>query len=235
MTFKHKNKWFFLFGVLCLASLGFFLGLQSWNKNLYVSWKPTSERGLAEEDQTQILVNLSLEELTAKADKILFENARLIEDKEQLIFYLGNFLIPDQSTGEHRFLCELFSYVEFSFAAIGMSLSGDHGIMILQSPCRQEEEFELGPFFIPHKKLLSSPEKRSFEFEEIDSYISFYRASLILTPSWILKTVRFFNEEDSEKEFIIKYNPKTSEPFEIFLQDTSNPPELILKQRRNTS
>ena len=235
MTFKHKNKWFFLLGVLSLVTLGLFFGLKSWNQNLYVTWKPASERGLAEEDQTQVLVNLSLEELTAKADKILFENARLKDDKEQLIFYLGNILVPDQSTGEHRFLCELFSYVEFSFAAVGVSLSGDPGVMILQSPCRQEEEFELGPFFIPRKKLLSSPEKRSFEFEEIESYISFYRASLVLTSSWILTTVRFFNEEDSEEEFIIKYNPKTSDPFEIFLQDTKNPPELILKERRSSS
>ena len=235
MFFKYKKKLFILAGAGSLFALGLFFGLRSWNQNLYVSWNPASQRGLAEDNQTQVLVNLSSDELTRSADSALFENIRLIEEEGLLTFYLENILIPDKESGQYRLLCEAFSHIEFSFAPIGIKLSGDPGMMILQSPCRQEEEFELGPFFIPKKEILAHPEKRSFEFEEISAYISFYKASLVLTPSWILKTIRLFNAENTgqeeNEELIVRYNPKSNSPFEIILREETNPPKLILKER----
>ena len=236
MFSKYKKRFFFIAGTGVLFVVGLIFGLRSWNQNLYVSWSPPSERGLAEDSQDEVLVNISQEEMIGRADEALFENVRLIEDENLLTFYLGNILVPDEATGQYRFLCDIYSYIEFSFAPIGIKLSGDPGAMILQSPCRQEE-FELGPFFIPRKEILNSPEKRSFEFEEIESYLSFYKSSVVLTPSWILKTVRLFNgeqatnnQEDNE-EFIIRYNPKNNEPFEVILKKAEDYPELILKER----
>ena len=232
MLSKYKKNLLLLAGVIFLFALGLFFGLNSWNKKLYVSWNPSSQRGLAEDNQTEFLIEISSEELAEKADKVLFDNVRLIEEEDKITFYLKSILVPDKSTGKYRFLCEIFSHIEFSFAPLGIKLSGDPGLMILQSPCRQEEEFELGPFFIFKKKLLGSADKRNFEFEELGDYMSFYKASILLTPSWILKTIRFFNEsEEDSEEFIVRYNPENNSPFEIVLKEEANPPQLILKEQ----
>ena len=233
MLSKYKKYLLLLAGVVFLFALGLFFGLNSWNQKLYVSWNPSSQRGPAEDSQDEFLIQVSPEELAEKADKVLFNNIRLIEEEDKITFYLKSILVPDKSTGKYRFLCEIFSHIEFSFAPLGIKLSGDPGLMILQSPCRREEEFELGPFFIFKKKLLESADKRNFEFKELGDYISFYKASILLTPSWILKTIRFFNEnEEDSEEFIVRYNLENNSPFEIFLKkETNPPPQLILKEQ----
>lgn len=232
MLSRYKKRFLYLAGVVCLFALGLFFGLYSWNQNLYVTWSPSSQRGLAEDSQTQVLVNVPAEQIVRRADKALFENIRLIEGDDLLTFYLGNILIPNKEDGRYLFLCEAYSHIEFSFSPVGIKLSGDPGLMLLQSPCRQEEEFELGPFFISKNKILASPEKRAFEFEETNDYISFYKASVVLTPSWILKTIRFFNPgQEENQEFIVRYNPENNDPFELTLKEEDTPPELLLKQR----
>jgi len=227
--FKYKKPLFLIAGGFSLFSLGLFFGLNSWDKKLYVSWNPSSQRDLAGEDQDEFLIELSPEEMVEKADQILFNNIRLLDEEDQITFYFEDMLIPDRDSGSYRFLCEMFSHVEFSFAPLGIKLSGDPGSMILQSPCRKEQEFELGPFYFFKKKMLATPKERSFEFEEQEDYISFYRASLWLTESWLLKTIRFFNRENS-KEFIVVYNPENNDPFEVTLKTQAEAPRLLLKE-----
>ena len=228
---KYKKSLFVLAGIGFLFLLGLFFGLYSWNQNLYVSWSPAFQRGLAEDSQSEVLLNISANQVVEKANEVLFQDIRLIEEEDSLTFYLGSVLVPDKASGQYRFLCEIFSHVEFSFTPVGVLLSGDPGLMILQSPCRQEEELELGPFFIPKKEILASPEKNSFTFEEAEDYISFYKASVVLTPSWLLTTIRFFNtNQENSREFIVRYNPESNTPFEVKLKKETPPPQLILKE-----
>ena len=218
MFSKRKiQKWAGSISVLtvCLA-LGLFFGLNSWNKNLYVSWTPATQRGLAEEGSQQNLLNLSSENLTKTASSILFSSQQIFQEEKFLSFYLGNILIPDKETKQHRFICEIFPLVEFSFSSLGMSLSGEKGLMIVQSPCNMKDVDWIGPFWLAQDEILSHPEKKSFHIEDKDTFIRFYNASIELTPSWLLSTVKFFNKEDNE-ELLIQLSPNQTPYFELKL------------------
>ena len=218
MFSKRKiQKWAVSIGVLTVCfALGLFFGLNSWNKNLYVSWTPTSQRGLAEEGSQQNLLNLSSENLTKTASSILFSSQKTFQEEGFLSFYLGNILIPDKETKQHRFICEVFPLVEFSFSALGMSLSGEKGLMIVQSPCNMEDVDWIGPFWIAQDEILSHPEKKSFQIEDKETFIRFYNASIELTPSWLLSTVKFFNKADNQ-ELLIQLSPNQTPYFELKL------------------
>ena len=213
---RSIQKWASSISVLAICcALGLFFGLNSWNKNLYVSWTPKSQRGLAEEG-SQNLLNLSSENLTQTASSILFSNQKIFQDKGFLSFYLGNILIPDKETKQHRFICEVFPLVEFSFSALGMSISGEKGQMIVQSPCNMEDVDWIGPFWLAQDEIIANSEKQSFHLEDKETFIRFYNASIELTPSWLLSRVRFFNNNDSE-ELLIQLNPNQTPYFELEL------------------
>ena len=228
---KFRKALFFTVSACTLFSIGLLFGLYSWEKKIYISWSPSYDRGLAGEEE-KMLLSVSSDSVVSQLNGVIFENADSVEEDGLLTFYLGDVLIPDNQTQKYRFLCEVFSHVEFSFFALGMTLSGDPGIMIVQSPCRKTEDLRLGPFFIPKKEILAQPNEKVFKFEEIETYIRFYKAFVSLTPSWFLKTLRFFNlEEGKNEELIVQFNSKSGEPFEITLNQPEEKTELILKQR----
>ncbi|MDE0092071.1 MAG: hypothetical protein OXN83_02155 [Oligoflexia bacterium] len=216
--FSKIKKWIIPLSVLiAVFALGLLFGLNSWNKNLYVSWTPSTARDIATAESHQNLLNLSATVLTQKASSTLFAQHQVVEKEGLLSFYLGNILIPDSKTQEHRFICEVFPSVEFSFSSLGMSLSGEKGLMIVQSPCNMEDMDWIGPFWLPQEEMLSHPEKKSFQLEEKDTFIRFYNASIELTPSWLLNTVRFFDGEEEQEEFLIQLQPNQTPYFELKL------------------
>ena len=219
MASKNRIQKWAVSGVVLMAifSFGLVFGLNSWNKNLYVSWSPSTQRGIATDKSQKNVLNLSSENLTQKASSTLFSQNQVSKENGLLSFYLGNVLIPDTSTQKHRFICEVFPLVEFSFSALGMSISGEKGLMIMQSPCNMEDIDWIGPFWLPQEEILSHPEKDAFQLEDKDTFIRFYNASIELTPSWLLSTVRFFNKENSQ-EFLIQLSPNQTPYFELSLE-----------------
>lgn len=193
--------------------LGLFFGLKSWNGNLYVQWSPSQGRGVAGADSSKEILNLSSDRLTSSAESILFSQNKIIRQGDLLSFYLKNFLVHDPQFKKHRFICQIFPFVEFSFSALGVSLSGEEGLMLVQSPCNIENENFIGPFWIPYKQILENPSKRSFEISEEETFIRFYHASVVLTPSWLLKSVRFFDSNQEDNELIIRFTPNNQNSY----------------------
>ena len=216
------------FGVGLFVVMGLFLGVTSWDKNLYVQWNPSQMRGLASEGDASPteLLNLSYEELVQDVGSVLFSKHKIDTRGENLAFYLGNVLIPDPYSKSHRFICQVFSVVEFSFSALGVNLSGEEGIMLVQSPCNSPEDDEafIGPFWIPYQRILASSTKKSFKIPEENTSIRFYNASIDYTPSWLLKRVSFFNENEKDKAFVVTFTPGEANPhFEVRFTQKTDP------------
>ena len=217
MLLKKIPKWLFpTFLLFAMFFLGLAFGLKSWNKNLYISWTPSSQRTLAMAGDHKNLLNLSAEDLVKDPSAVLFSQHRVQKEEELLSFYLGNILIPDNETQKHRFICETFPLVEFSFSALGVSISGEKGLMLVQSPCNMEDMNWIGPFWLPQEEILSHSEKNTFKLEEKDTFVRFYNASIELTPSWLLSSVRFFNKEDNQ-EFLVQLKANQTPYFELDL------------------
>ena len=214
---KIKKKLASGFILTVVFSCGLVIGLKSWNKNLYVSWTPSTKRTLALAENRQNLLNLSTESLSKKPSEILFSQQKISQEKGLLSFYLGNILIPDSRTQKHQFICEVFPLVEFSFSALGMSLSGERGLMLVQSPCNMKDMDWIGPFFLPQEEILSQPEKKSFHLANKNTFIRFYNASIELQPQWLLSSVRFFNADNSQ-EFLVQLKAKQTPYFELSLK-----------------
>ncbi|MCY4321055.1 MAG: hypothetical protein OXC37_01415 [Bdellovibrionaceae bacterium] len=214
-------KW--LFSILIFVvifGMGLIIGLISWNSNLYVSWIPSTKRTLAMAGNQSNLLNLSSDSLTEDPSSVLFSQYEIFQENNFLSFYLGNILIPDPKTQTHRFICEVFPIVEFSFSALGVNLSGEKGVMLVQSPCETEDIDWIGPFWLPQNEILSHPEKNTFQIEEKDTFIRFYNASIELTPSWLLSSVRFFDKEKESEELLIRLKANQKPYFEIDLNLT---------------
>lgn len=222
-------------GLFSVFTLGLFFGLNSWNKNLYVQWNPPQGRGIAGANSSPEILNLSSDQLTQQAGFALFSQNQVLEKEKLMAFYLGNVLIPDANSGKHRFICQVFPLVEFSFSAIGLHSSGEEGLMFIQSPCNTKNEDLIGPFWIPHKEILAKPYENSFEIPEKKTFIRFYNASIVLTDSWLLKSVKFFSEGERDSrllasepesfyrdnEFLVRFTPGEENPFfELSLKNT---------------
>ena len=219
---KQKFQKFFI--PLCVLfsalALGLFFGLGSWDKNLYVKWSPSPGRGIAGGDSPIEILSLSYDQLTQKASSALFSRNQVIEKEGLMTFYLGNFLVQDLHLKKHHFICQIFSLVEFSFSAMGINLSGEEGLMILQSPCNMKDKNFIGPFWIPKQDILAQSSNHFFELPKHETFIRFYNASIALTPSWLLTNVRFFNKGQDD-EFLIRSIPgEQNSYFELNLKNT---------------
>ena len=221
---KTLKRFFMTFSVISpFVAMGLFLGITSWDKNLYVQWNPSKKRGLASvgDSSSPELLNLSYEQLVQRASSVLFSKHKVVRKGENTSFYLGNVLVPDSYSKSYRFICQIFPLVEFSFSALGISLSGEEGVMLVQSPCNSNEEDEvfMGPFWVPHKRILASPSQEYFDMPEKGTSIRFYKASIVLTSSWLLKSVRFFNEAERDRELLVRFEPGEGNPhFELSLR-----------------
>ena len=213
-AFKSSKKTALYIGLgLGLFVLGLLFGLNSWDKNLYVQWRPSLDRGLAGLNEEPEILNLSSAQLSGDIRETVFFHSETGQEEDRLFFYLGNFLVHDHSAGEHRFICQIFPLAEFSFSGFGLSLSGDAGLMVIQAPCNMEDEEFIGPFWIPHREILAQSEEREFSLPEEETFIRFYNASPLLTPQWILQTVRFFHNEEDERELVIRRPTNTEQAY----------------------
>ena len=196
-------------------ALGVFLGINSWDKTVYIQLKPEGRgRYVAstggEDDK---LVSLSLREYREQIHKKLFGRTKTEGEGEVREFYLGNFLI--QEDGAHQWICQAHSYLEMKFTALGLALSGSAGEMVIQAPCQMENEEFIGPFPIPVENIVSHPEQTAFSDDEREVSIRFYNAAPALTESWLLTAVRFFNSPE-ESGFIVRFIPgEEAEAFEL--------------------
>ncbi len=225
-SFWTKNWWkknLIALGLLgFFFAMGLFFGLNSWDKNLYVQWKPSEWRGLAGEGSSKEILNLSTNQLTQKASLALFSKNQVIEEDSLLAFYLGNFLVHDPQLKELNFICQIYPLVEFSFFSIGFALNNEPGAMVVQSPCKMEDEEWIGPFYLPHKEMLAHPERNFFVLSDQGVFVRFYNSSISLTPSWLLTNVRFFEEGQEDKELLIHFTPGDENPyFELSLKNAT--------------
>ena len=204
-----------LIAALFLA-VGIFIGINSWNKRIYVQLKPGGEgRYVASEGETEI-VSLSLEEYREQIQKKIFGHTKVTEGEKFKEFYLGNFLV--QEGGEHQRICQAYSFLEMRFTALNVSLSGSPGEMVIQAPCQAEEEEFIGPFAVPLKEILNNPEKEFFSLEDRETFIRFYNTAIALTESWLLTAVRFFNSPE-ESGFVVRFIPgEEADAFELNFQ-----------------
>ena len=208
--------------LILVLVLGLFIGFNSWDKNLYVQWSPSKGRGVAGKKSSEQLLNLSYDQLSQQARTAVFSKNEVIEENGYIAFYLGNFLVPDSQRQRHQFICQIFPFVEFSFSSIGVILSGERGLMVIQSPCNMEDENFIGPFWIPQKDILAHPSKESYTLPEKETFIRFYHASIELIPRWLLTHIRFFHKDQKQKEFIIHFIPGEDAPyFELSLKSPS--------------
>ena len=229
-----KKVGFFLLIALGIFAFGLFVGLNSWDKNIYIS-SLSNERGLAGEDD-QIL-NLSSNQLIQDVSNTLFSNHSVKRNPKSLSFTLGNFLIPDEEGGSHVFVCEKYPFVEFSFVASGVRNSGENIYMLVESPCLKnpDNEDEIGPFEIPTETILKEPTKLSFQYTNfLDETISiqFYNGSAYLSNSWYLESVSFLVDKNEREEALIVHRDKEQEShyFQISLEEkkeNSPPPKIV--------
>ena len=217
---KNKKK---IFLPLFLAAagtavlgLGAFMGVRSWEGRIYVSLRPPSEgRKIASSDPAEEILSLSLEEIGLKAREKLFGVSQINETDSQLRFHLGNFLVRSPFDESPQLVCQAYSFLEMTFTARGVNLSGDSGMMLVQSPCRQKDKTMIGPFWIPKKDILDNPGRSSFSLPEEETLIRFYNAAIALTPRWLLTDARFFNSPE-EDGFIVQFAPGRESPaFEL--------------------
>lgn len=213
-------------GSAFVLGLGFYIGFQSWDSKMYVQVDPTTKyRGLASESKSEdSFYSLTFAEANQKASYKLFKNSKVITSSESsktinqsenfLGFYLGNFLVPAKQSQGYQFICASYKYMEAHFTALGVRLSGESGLMVVQSPCIENNETWLGPFWIPKKQMLERAGQESFKIEEKDMYIHLYDTSFSLVSEWLLTSVRFFNSEEDEDEdaLVVSFNPKEDTP-----------------------
>ena len=217
--------------VLFLA-VGIFLGINSWNKTIYVQLKPGGKgRYVASAEETEV-VSLSLEEYREQIQKKIFGRAKEGGKNEGFKeFYLGSFLIQE---GEgHQRICQAYSFVEMKFTALNVSLSDSLGEMVIEAPCQQTEievpceqapcqqiktEEFIGPFLVPIDEILNNPEKDFFSIEDKGISIRFYDAALALTDSWLLTAVRFFNSPDEDGYVVRFIQGEETDAFELNFQ-----------------
>ena len=217
---KNKRKVFFaaLWGAAGAAflGLGVFAGVRSWQGKLYVFLRPPSDvRKIASADPSAEILSLSFEEIGAKAREKLFGVSQIIEKDSALEFYLGNFLVRSPFDKSSQLVCQAYSFLEMTFTARGLNVSGERGLMLVQSPCRQKDESLIGPFWIPVKDILDHPDQSSFSMPEEETLIRFYNAVVFLTPKWLLTDARFFNSPE-EEGFIVHFAPEEKTPaFEL--------------------
>ena len=214
--FKSRLVQTAFIAILFLA-VGIFLGVNSWNRIMYIQLKPGGKgRYVASAEKTEI-VSLSMKEYREQIQEKIFGHAKAGEKNEGFKeFYLGSFLIQE---GEgHQRICQAYSFLEMRFTAYGLSLSGSAGEMVIQAPCQIEDEEFIGPFLVPIDEILNNPEKEFFSIEEKEISIRFYDAALALTDSWLLTAVRFFNSPE-EDGFIVRFIPgEETDAFELSFQ-----------------
>ena len=214
--FKSRLVQAVLIAALFLT-IGIFLGINSWNKTIYVQLKPGGKgRYVASAEKTEI-VSLSLEEYREQIQKKIFGNAQEGEkNKGFKEFYLGSFLIQEEDG--HQRICQAYSFLEMRFKAAHVSFSGNPGEMVIQAPCQIEDEEFIGPFSVPIDEILNNPEKEFFSIEDKEISIRFFDAALALTEVWLLKAVRFFNSPE-EDGFIVRHiQGEETDAFELHFQ-----------------
>ena len=213
---KIKKFYQLIFSTLLVfgfLGVGFFFGIQSWDKQLYVQVHPSKSRNPASANKESSLYSISLEEMNEKAQTKLFKNTKIVKDATPFRFYLGNFLVPSLTDDGHQFVCQAYSVLETTFVALDVTLNGEEGLMVVQSPCLIEDDAFIGPISLPLKSMRTKLDTRSFALEEEETLVRFYNISFQLASDWLLVSVRFFNSPE-DRGLVISYHPNQ----EVFFQ-----------------
>ncbi len=200
--------------VLGFLGFGFFFGIQSWNKQLYVQVYPSKSRSLAGAQEKSSLYSISLEEMNQRVQSKLFKNTKTVETDSLFGFYLGHFLVPDTTDKGHQFICQFYSVLEATFVALDVTLNGEDGLMVVQSPCRMEDDVFIGPIWLPIQSMRKNLGQRSFTLEKEDTLVHLYNISFQLASKWLLSSVRFFNSPE-DKGLVINYTPNEKVFFQL--------------------
>lgn len=213
MLKKIKNKMnlkkYLLFLVaVTLFVFGFLFGFKSWNGVVFVAVNDVEGRGIASVHSDSYVVSLSPDDLRKKSHQNLFKKAKIKSTGDHIEFVLGSFLIPNKNN-QYQFVCQIYSFLELVFISSDILLSGHKGKLVVQAPCKTQDEELIGSFKIPSKRILENPSQNYFSDEENQSFFRFYETAILLMKDWQLMAVRFFNEEE-EDGFVVNWK-KNSE------------------------
>ena len=112
------------------------------------------------------------------------------------------------------YICEAYSYFEATFAALGVNVSGDEGLLVVRAPCLTKNERLIGPVSLPVRQMSRDVIRQSFHVEDQDISIRIYGISFSLASRWLLTSVRFFNSPE-EEGFSVEYESGSKSYFEI--------------------
>ncbi len=215
---KYKKIYkpvFFTLLVFGFLGVGFFFGVQSWDKQLYVQIYPSKFREIAGVKEEPSLYSVSLEEMNEEIHNKLFKNTKVLEVDSLFSFYLGNFLVPNTVDNNYQFVCQVYSSLELTFVSLDVTFNGKEGLMVVRSPCRMEDDdVFIGPFWLPLQSMREDSGKRFFTLEEKETLIHLYDISFHLVSNWLLSSVRFFNSPE-DKGLVINYKPDQQNFFQL--------------------
>lgn len=213
---------------------GFLLMFYSWDGKFYVSLgEGKYSRGLAEENKSNpSVMALSKENLEQKGSHQLFAKTKSDRVGPLLEFFLGNFMIPDETQGKFIFICQFYNYVELTFQGQDSIVNGKNtGGMVFKAPCLTKEEGFIGPFYFPlsdvlietNKDFLQQPQqKMEFALTEKDTRVRFFNMAPAMNDNWLLVIARFFNSSDPDEDgFTVTFKSGEDAPyFELHFQQS---------------
>ncbi|MBV2169659.1 MAG: hypothetical protein KUL82_13220 [Bdellovibrio sp.] len=113
---------------------------------------------------------------------------------------LGHFVFVDDR-GQKKLACQEFGKVFLSFEAEGVSVAGEKPVMEIEGRCEYSPDMtKISPLFVPVAKILGErPGDGEFQFNEgAPVTVRFSNLPEEWPRTWLLKSVKLFNEKASE-------------------------------------
>ena len=205
--------------LLLLFLAGYFFSKQSWDGKVFVyldnnTYSHSNNfRNIASVEKRMNLSSLVLEggELTQESQKALLNSSRVGNQGDKIQFYLGHFLVKSKKGGS-VLACQEYKKVDMTFIAPGISSHGHVPKMTLQADCHfdLEQPLQIGPFYIPKKRILGSSVNREL-FKSEEGILLFSHVSIRWPRKWILDQVRFINDKD--EDFTVSFHSNKEEDF----------------------
>ena len=197
---------------------GYFISKKSWNGKFFVYLDSTysssvNVRNIASVGKQMDLSSSLLEggSLTQESQKALLHSSQVKNKSNVIQFYLGHFLVKLKG-GESVLACQKYKTVDMTFIAPGVSSHGHVPKMVLKADCKfsPDQPLQIGPFFIPKKRILSSDVNQEL-FKNENGTLLFSHVSIRWPEEWILSQVRFIDDKD--KDFTVSFSSNREEDF----------------------
>ena len=216
--FKRWKLFIWLPFFLSLFFAGYFISKKSWDGKIFVylnnTYSPSiNVRNIASVGKQMDLSSSLLEggQLIGESQKALLRSSEVENQDERIQFYLGHFLVKSKG-GAFVWACQKYKTVDMTFIAPEESFHGHVPKMVLKADCKfnPDQPLQIGPFFIPKKKILNSSVKKEL-FRSEHGTLLFSHVFIQWSKKWILIQVRFIDDED--KDLPVHFSSKREEDF----------------------